>query len=86
MKTPNNNQFESVIKVYMRRKRLLKRDIKDALEITYETLEKKFREPKHLDGFDRQRLAKVLDIPIEVIDRAINGTLTYPEVILEPSA
>lgn len=65
----------------MRTKRLKKRDVKDALGVSYETLEKKFKDPRLFNGYDREILSNQLNLPLEIIDLLVSDRLTYAQAL-----
>lgn len=72
----SNEQFNSTIMILMRKRKLFKKDIKDAIGITYETLEKKFKHPQLFNGYERNAIAEVLKVNIDTVDDMINGNLS----------
>ena len=81
-----NNQdptnFTQAMRAFMTHRKLLKKDLKDALGISYETLEKKFRDPRYFDGHDREILSNVLDLPMEIVDQLVNNKLNYQDALV----
>lgn len=82
MKRNKTDNFTKAVKVFMNHRRLLKRDLKDALGISYETLEKKFRDPRHFTGYDREILSNALDLPLELVDELVNNNLSYQDALV----
>lgn len=80
LQDPTN--FTAAMRAFMTHRKLLKRDLKDALGISYETLEKKFRDPRYFDGHDREILSNVLDLPLEIVDELVNGRLNYQDALV----
>jgi len=78
----NFDNFNKSMKVFMNHRRMLKRNLKDALGISYETLEKKFRDPRHFTGYDREILSNVLDLPLEIVDELVNNKLSYQDALV----
>lgn len=77
--TPKN--FTAAMLLIMRTKRLKKRDVKNALGVSYETLEKKFKDPRLFNGYDREILSNQLNLPLEIIDALVSDRLTYAQAL-----
>lgn len=52
------------------------------LDISEPTASKYMREPKHMDGFDRAKMATLLQLQLSVLDRVINGEFLDMEGVL----
>jgi hypothetical protein len=80
--TKETTDFIQAMRAFMAHRNLKKKDLKDALGISYETLEKKFRDPRYFDGHDREILSNVLDLPMEIVDQLVNNNLNYQDALI----